>query len=886
MKDELVQRRVHIFASGERAIFARKRRACETDRSALGDSFVTVSSFLAEMWNVHGDERRLATNVDRDMLVLSRLRAQSEFAATIGSAKVISQFIRRYAGALDFEGGHAALSAAESSMLAFVRDYCEDLGRCGLVEPGCAARFLSERGVTCDAVVEDDVEIPVAVGAFVSRDEGGDRGGYGDGGVSSALRESVEVAFAFPAGISAVYPSICEELRAFCSKSGGDDSNARRVAVVFVADPAEALEVLAPDVCATGAECRAACKIGVARTALGRVMAAALEVVSSGPHWRTAVVDFAYSRFSGMPPYAARDLDERIRGDRLASCDAVRRELAEVSTTFSAFARFIERFDGESFDALLELIEEVFVYFGREKAREEAALAAFARIADKSRTLGVSVEVAFDLAMSASVAYEVRLAGSSDRIVEFRPLSQMGGLADGSVDLVVLGDVSDAAHPRTGPSALDSLAVKLGASAPQDSLVLQRAAFGRALGAATSRVVCVFPLSGPAGEETYPAFFVDELAEALRGDADVKGKCPLPLSAEQDALVSRKGEDDLVACVGRRLDEPTAESVVEQRPRGSLRPSCREVAPMKRDSSGEEVVVLSPSALETYIECPYRWFVERRIGLHEIDERFGPAEKGSFVHEAMAAVFDRLADQGVVRVDGGNIDYVLACAEVIVDEAIAAQSDRDVNRLAAVTGAEHLEVGMLRAQVLDTLKRLARMPEGYDVFCHEMAIGIEDGVEYAGARLVGRIDRVDVDRESRRFVVLDYKGSITGYSAGVSDDEGPDIDLPHKIQALMYAQAFRRMHADYACAGALYLSYRARSDGEFAAGSYDEGAYDVGRMTKKSSLVKMNFDSFLDSVEEGVRPYVDALESGDIAVRPRSKSSCTWCSVGRCEGRL
>ena len=42
--------------------------------------------------------------------------------------------------------------------------------------------------------------------------------------------------------------------------------------------------------------------------------------------------------------------------------------------------------------------------------------------------------------------------------------------------------------------------------------------------------------------------------------------------------------------------------------------------------------MLSPSAIEAYLACPYRWFVERRLRPEPLDECFGAAEKGTFAH--------------------------------------------------------------------------------------------------------------------------------------------------------------------------------------------------------------------------------------------------------------
>ena len=60
-------------------------------------------------------------------------------------------------------------------------------------------------------------------------------------------------------------------------------------------------------------------------------------------------------------------------------------------------------------------------------------------------------------------------------------------------------------------------------------------------------------------------------------------------------------------------------------------------------------------------------------------------------------------------------------------------------------------------------------------------------VEYAGQKLLGTADRIDVDGDGR-CVVIDYKGSLSGVYALAAREQG------HlgKVQALIYAQVVRR----------------------------------------------------------------------------------------------
>lgn len=52
----------------------------------------------------------------------------------------------------------------------------------------------------------------------------------------------------------------------------------------------------------------------------------------------------------------------------------------------------------------------------------------------------------------------------------------------------------------------------------------------------------------------------------------------------------------------------------------------------EQDKEGIERLVVSPSAIETYRSCPYKWFVERKLRLDDEGEAFGGREIGTFVH--------------------------------------------------------------------------------------------------------------------------------------------------------------------------------------------------------------------------------------------------------------
>ncbi len=82
--------------------------------------------------------------------------------------------------------------------------------------------------------------------------------------------------------------------------------------------------------------------------------------------------------------------------------------------------------------------------------------------------------------------------------------------------------------------------------------------FSRAVRAACDNVVCVFPQRDANGDESYPAFFVDEFIASLPGtrrrrlfDKDLLG-----LPVDVAARASRIGEDDIACCLASAVVAP------------------------------------------------------------------------------------------------------------------------------------------------------------------------------------------------------------------------------------------------------------------------------------------------------------------------------------------
>src|SRR5665648_182626 len=58
----------------------------------------------------------------------------------------------------------------------------------------------------------------------------------------------------------------------------------------------------------------------------------------------------------------------------------------------------------------------------------------------------------------------------------------------------------------------------------------------------------------------------------------------------------------------------------------------------------------SVSELEAYLNCPYRWFYERRLSGEPLDREVDALERGKLAHEAMRCFYEAWSEEGYERV--------------------------------------------------------------------------------------------------------------------------------------------------------------------------------------------------------------------------------------------
>lgn len=347
--------------------------------------------------------------------------------------------------------------------------------------------------------------------------------------------------------------------------------------------------------------------------------------------------------------------------------------------------------------------------------------------------------------------------------------------------------------------------------------------------------------------------------------------------------------------------------------------------------SREGLPLLSASQIETYLECPYKWFTQRRIKISQVDTEFAPMQMGTFIHRVLELTHASLLAEALgcdvtevdlavepvllqdvagSRITSDNLDHAKqvldTCFAQVWDEQFNNINRASSNELIPHSIQERKQVENIREELKNLLEFEASHFVGYQPRFFELRFGREENVvEYAGAQFTGSIDRVDVNAHGQALII-DYKHKNTkdlkAYSAKLSlDSELSKEILPRHVQSAIYAQIMRQQLTKYELepVAAIYLGTKEQKDKpSFAlAGMATEAAtehiWNIHPEDKKLRdqavmVVSQNsaeFADYLDAWENLIAQKVQAMLSGDVRANPCDKDACKYCPVKLCDKR-
>ncbi|NLA99358.1 MAG: PD-(D/E)XK nuclease family protein [Methanomicrobiales archaeon] len=465
-------------------------------------------------------------------------------------------------------------------------------------------------------------------------------------------------------------------------------------------------------------------------------------------------------------------------------------------------ARALEEFTG---------LLEAFEHTGRLLPDERISLAGFSSL----------------LAQSAAGIWTARRQrGGGIRILGVREIAHL------AVPYLFIGNLIEGSIPRLTtrlPLTTDAETRRLATRSRDDILREERYYFTAALLSARSRVY----LSYPAAEGSTPLVrsgFVDAVQEAFApggwGDGDLPGsrlaaawkagalltwgglpaRMPQGLSAREAVCrlnienYHRKGDYNS-SYDGMLRDDPTIVTALAER-------------------FGDGAVV-SPTALETYADCPFRFYLGSVLGLAplpEADPDLTAQERGSLIHRIAYRFYSGWKCDGNGPVTGAcypdALQRLLAAGREEVDrftsETPAWEADREHLLGSPAAGRGLLERFLMHEMevapshfvphAFEVSFGLPVVPEEVDAISTSdmVTIPLDEGT----IRLRGRIDRVDILPEGR-FMITDYK-------TGSSHPRLKDIEAGKALQLPLYLLAVETLTGMEGVAGTYYTLRRGK----------------------------------------------------------------------------
>lgn len=171
----------------------------------------------------------------------------------------------------------------------------------------------------------------------------------------------------------------------------------------------------------------------------------------------------------------------------------------------------------------------------------------------------------------------------------------------------------------------------------------------------------------------------------------------------------------------------------------------------------------STTSLECYAKCPFAYFLENILGIEQVDDqeyliRLSPLTRGRIVHDILACLYERFAEEGLLPLEPDNRQRIRRITEEVAEARLAECREREPvgtetfwrveRRLMKEAIERHVDVeaGNPRDMVPAFFER--------SFGCGEQDVSIETAC--GGISFHGRIDRIDVG-PGGRFSVVDYK---------------------------------------------------------------------------------------------------------------------------------
>ena len=300
---------------------------------------------------------------------------------------------------------------------------------------------------------------------------------------------------------------------------------------------------------------------------------------------------------------------------------------------------------------------------------------------------------------------------------------------------------------------------------------------------------------------------------------------------------------------------------------------------------------MSPTALERYANCPFSFFAQDVLKVKEELEdtvQIRSMDRGKLVHEILTRYY---RDIGILRSaqddkTGKQHDTTIRK----IAEEVWGEMEAELEYVSpGLKGREVEEMARMAGLVVATeAAEAARIPSPLTPSAFEWAFGRDHGnaleIEVKGDKPLlvrGRVDRVDLDSDRSRFLVIDYK-------TGRADQVVNRIPTGQHLQLPLYIDAVgRSLYPDGLAMGGLLVAIKeieAAGDGKKTAGKtkglvlaeFEGSCFSVGRAHSKVDGDRM--EELIDTARERAAEFASQIRDGQFPAS--NDADCKFCDYG------
>ena len=185
-------------------------------------------------------------------------------------------------------------------------------------------------------------------------------------------------------------------------------------------------------------------------------------------------------------------------------------------------------------------------------------------------------------------------------------------------------------------------------------------------------------------------------------------------------------------------------------------------------------IISSPTHIERYYLCPYRFLMEKVIGLQKLEapeeiRKISPIDRGKLYHDIFYRFLQKLQEKGLFPFNEELRETYMDTIREIAREAIGNTEEMGITGSVISWFEEQLDLmeGVNRF-VDEEINSTKQIPSHFEFQFGDKGETVDDGIdetEYPGIELSqgkyfryrGRIDRIDIDPDGKTCTVIDYK---------------------------------------------------------------------------------------------------------------------------------